>query len=251
MSTNKGQSSRKIIGILGGMGPQASCELYRLINSISIQEFQATKNSDFPHVLINSIPVPDLISDTQKRDDTVGLVNEGARALCKAGATDLVLACNTMHAFSDEIMKNVKCRFHSMIDIVIGTLKKNKVCKVLILSTRTTINTNLYQNALDKVGIGYCLPEKELLDLSVRNILKFISGKFTPDDERKYVQLVIKEAKKHPDIDAVLLACTEMPLIVSKIIPNYNKISTLEETARAVCNLYFNGAVCKGAKASK
>ncbi|MDD3028854.1 MAG: amino acid racemase [Alphaproteobacteria bacterium] len=233
------------------MGPQASCELYRLINLISIQEFHATKNSDFPHVLINSIPVSDLISDTQKRDDTVRLVNKGAQALCRAGATDLMLACNTMHAFSDEITKNVKCRFHSMIDIVIRALKKKKIRKALILSTRTTIKTNLYQDALDKAGIGYCLPEKKLLDISVRNILKFISGKFTPDDERKYIQLVIKEAKKHPDIDTILLACTEMPLIVSKIIPNYNKISSLEETARAACNLYFNSAVCKGAKAFK
>ena len=230
----------RIIGILGGMGPQASCELYRLINDISVRTYGAKRNSDFPHLLINSLPVPDLIADAQGQEGTVGLVRDGARNLCRAGATDLMMACNTMHAFAEDITKPINCRFHSIVDIVIDALKRKEINNIYVLSTRTTMKSFLYQTALEKAGIRYHLPSEEMQESTVQNILNCIAGSFSSAEEEKYMLKVINEAKKEAKTEAVLLACTELPLILKRDFPrDIRKISSLEEMARKICSIHF------------
>ena len=73
--------SRKIIGILGGMGPEASGYLYKLLIDLSIKHFNARHNDDFPEVIIHSIPVPDFISSNKKRGEALQMLLERVKEL--------------------------------------------------------------------------------------------------------------------------------------------------------------------------
>jgi aspartate/glutamate racemase len=66
-STSK--NSHNSIAILGGMGPQASSKLYNLLIEKSIKTYGVEDNSQFPEILLNSIPVPDFISNKKKFDE--------------------------------------------------------------------------------------------------------------------------------------------------------------------------------------
>jgi len=54
----------KIIGIIRGMGPQASCELYRLLIEGARHRYGSKNNDEYPEILIDSVPVPDFLSET-------------------------------------------------------------------------------------------------------------------------------------------------------------------------------------------
>jgi aspartate racemase len=228
----------KSIGILGGMGPQASCELYRLINSISVENYRAERNSDFPHLLINNLPVPDLISSTGSADQTIHAVRLGAVNLLNAGVTDLFMACNTMHAFADELFTGLNCNFHSMVDIVIDKVKQLGNPKIFIFGTKTTLETGIYQNAAQKVEIDFSTPSEELLKQTVALILSTIGGEEKTRDKAKYLDLMMKEAKA-ANTKNILLACTELPLVIQNTLPDYNLISTLQVMAERICALHF------------
>jgi aspartate racemase len=222
----------KTIGILGGMGPQASCELYRLINEKSSSQ----KNADFPHLLINSLPVRDLIANADEKERTIRLVADGALALEQAGATDILMACNTMHAFQEEITKGLThTRFHSLIEIVASKAKSAK--KVLFLGSHTTIQTQLYQRALKARHIHYDVPDDVLLSHSVEMILNTIGKNLTKEKIEDYVNHVLQVAKHDPEIDTIVLGCTELPLFFPQKLAGYQVISSLHMAADKIVSL--------------
>lgn len=59
---------KKVIGILGGMGPQASARLVQILVEMSTKEFGAKNCDDFPEIVLDSIPIPDFISDKKKKE---------------------------------------------------------------------------------------------------------------------------------------------------------------------------------------
>jgi len=236
INLNQKQHSNRTIGILGGMGPQASCELYRLTNERSSATNLNARNADFPHLLINNIPVPDLINDTKEKERCISMVCEGAMSLQKAGATDILMSCNTMHLFQKRITKGLKARFHSLVDIVSDSMKGSK--KVLLLGTKTTIETGLYQEALKKRNISYKEPSKDLCNMSVEVILGTISQTITQNTIGSFTGLVINEASGDKDIDTIGLVCTELPLIFPKKLKTYQIVSSLNEAAKYIISMH-------------
>ncbi len=232
----------KLLGVLGGMGPQASCELYRLVNLISLQDYKVVANADFVHLLIDSVPVPDLIVDEKSREDTVRFVADEARRLCQAGVTDLFMACNTMHAFWPQITSGLTCSAHSLIDIVVQRVMKDKAHKVFILGTNTTISSGLYQEAFQKNQISYVVPEAALQAATVQSIVKFIAGVLTPKEKEDFISLIVEALKQTPDVDTILLACTELPIFLPSKIGDLSPISSLEELARYMCFQYYGAS---------
>src|SRR3989344_3827305 len=80
------------IGILGGMGPDASARLYQLMIEMARSEFGARKNEDYPEIVLQSIPVPDFISDTKRAEEAVFMLKERVRRLAHLDVGCLGLA---------------------------------------------------------------------------------------------------------------------------------------------------------------
>lgn len=232
--------STKTIGILGGMGPQASCELYRLINQLSCGYGRITRNSDFPHILINSLPVPDLIASENEKRQAISMVNQGALALARAGATDIFMSCNTMHAYQKEIVRGLNAKFHSLIDIV-AEVAAHRARKVLILGSNTTLAEGLYQNALARRGVDYCVPDTRLVNDSVEIILATIAQCVTPELRQRFVGRVHEAAAKDPAIDTILLGCTELPLVFPLELGHFRILSSLHVMAHRILDIHAEG----------
>ena len=75
----------KTIGILGGMGPEATAELYKRIVQICQRDFGAKYDSDFPTIFIYSMPLPDVVEENENPELIRTMISEGFEKLKRAG----------------------------------------------------------------------------------------------------------------------------------------------------------------------
>jgi aspartate racemase len=221
------KQKRKTIGILGGMGPGASAYMYKLLIDFSIKYFSARNNDDFPEIVLYSIPVPDFISNKKNQEVALEMLKDSVIKLNRINVSFLTIACNTAHVLLPVLEKISKASFISMINEVVKKVQQSRIKKVGILGTPSTINSKLYQNALDKYGIESVLPNNKqqlILDKIIRSIL---AGRINEKDK---IQLVdIADSLKLLGAEGIVLGCTELPLIfpLDYSIPIYNSVAIL------------------------
>ncbi|RKX54716.1 MAG: aspartate racemase, partial [Thermotoga sp.] len=149
----------KTVGIIGGMGPESSYYLYGKIISLT----PASADQEHIHVIIDSYPqIPDRTAYLLSNGPSpVPYLIESAQKLEYAGADLIVMACNTAHAFYQEVKQSIKVDMLNMIEeTVIYVNSINSRC-VGVLATTGTLKTELYQRALDKYGIKVLTPNEE------------------------------------------------------------------------------------------
>ena len=111
----------KIIGILGGMGPEATADLfYRIIRSTPVK-----RDQDHPRTII--------YSNSKVPDRTAAILGKGpsplpemtmaATKLEKTGADFIVIPCNTAHYFIEELRKEIDIPILDMIELTAKTIK--------------------------------------------------------------------------------------------------------------------------------
>lgn len=200
-----------MIGILGGMGPLATVDLYRKI----IEATPATRDQDHLHVIIEANPaVPDR-SDALLRGgaDPTPLLLSGANRLADAGASFIVVPCNTAHAFFPRITTEVSIPFLSMIEETARTISLSHPGSVVgILATDGTITTNLYQEAFARYGLTSLTPD----DPGQQRISQAIADVKAGQIGVEQTELVVRTARELVSRGAQVLitACTELPLIL-------------------------------------
>jgi aspartate racemase len=204
---------KNAVGVLGGMGPQASIRFYNDVINISIKNYNVKKNGEFPHILLDNIPVPDLVKNKKDQIKTVNLVSKEALKLKIAGAKFIVMPCNTMHLYADKIMKNVNIKFVSMIDSVVAKVKKDNISVVGILGTQTTISSGLYSKVLELNGIKVIEADPKDNKAIANIIHKVIAGRIKNSDKEKFYAIAKKLSKN--GAEAIILGCTELPLLLN------------------------------------
>ncbi len=219
-----------MIGIIGGMGPQASVELYRLLIEGAREHYGAHKNDDYPEILIDSVPVPDFLSDTNQMEKAALMLEERTQRLTAYGASCISIACNTASILGDRIQKQTSVQFLSILDEVV---KKASACnkRVLLLASPTSLRLGLYQRALSHYGVLCVVPEKKYL----YELEYIIRGVIEGGDRRllkKKMVRITKNILTNEYVDGIILGCTELPLVfpVNYPIPVYNSLSILAES---------------------
>jgi aspartate racemase len=205
---------RAVIGILGGMGPLATADLYRKI----IETTPATIDQDHIPVVIYADPrVPDRTQALLHggEDPTPWLVS-GARALSEMGADFIVIPCNTAHAFVEAVRPAVDRPILSMIDAAADEVQRLHPQRTVgLLATSGTIGSNLYQRALLARGIDVLVPDDDVQRRCVMTAIGEVkagrgTGNATP---------LLVEACEHlvgRGADVLLEACTEIPLALQQ-----------------------------------
>ena len=222
----------KIIGVLGGMGPQATLYFYELLIQTMLEKHGIEKNADFFHILIDSIPVPDLVRSRAEEEKTVEIVAEEAKRLKAAGASFLVMPCNTMHLYADRLATAAEIPLHSMVESVLTRVRQDKRKRIGLLGSLTTMKSKLYLHPLEKLGIEVVLPAESQREGIANLIHATIAGKAGQKEENTLLH-IIQELQKD-GAQAVILGCTELPLLARSIqspIPVYNSLEILAEEA--------------------
>lgn len=153
--------SEKIIGILGGMGPEATADLYLRI----IKATPAKRDQDHPRVIIYSnSKVPDRTAAILGKGPSPmpELIRAGKR-LEEAGADFIVIPCNTAHYFVEQLQKELRVPILHMIRLSAEEAHRThpKVKKAGLLATDGTVKSGLYRTAYGEVGIEILEPTPE------------------------------------------------------------------------------------------
>lgn len=210
--------------ILGGMGPQASLELHRLL--IEKTSRKANTPDKFPNILHASMAVPDFISDASASERAVKIITETCASLPLQKATAIGMACNTAHLLLNDIPHLQNDRFISMIDAVCGEVEASDCKTVGILASPFTINSRLYETPLKKCGLDVLTPKKSELDELASIIRLVISGEKPSSLRSRLTKL--SDDLKNRGADCVVLGCTELPLIgISTNLPIFSSLDAL------------------------
>lgn len=217
------------IGIIGGMGPDASARLYQLMIDMARDDFGAKANHEYPELLIYSIPVPDFISDTSQAEEAMFMLKSRVRYLSQLPMSCTGLACNTAHTTLVDLNQISNVPFVSMPDEVANHAKKKKYQSIGLLATPTTVYSGIYQTALAKVGIKTVSPNYDQVEELGSLIGLVVAGKFKPPKKRL---LIIADSLKKKKIDALVLGCTELPLVFPKnySLPVLDSLNILAQT---------------------
>ena len=203
----------RTVGIIGGLGPETTSEFYLDI----VFSCQKIDKNHRPSIIIASVPLPYAIEE-DAISKNIGierclpfLINE-AKRLEKAGADFIVMPCNSLHVFIEDIRNSVNIPVLSIVEETVRFLKKEKLEKVGIISTSATIKNKLYENAFKENNIAYETPD----DLQQAKLGKFILNLVTGQQNNKDREELIKIVNdfKHKGVDCVILACTDLQLLI-------------------------------------
>ena len=206
----------RVLGILGGMGPQATIDLYQKI----INNTPATRDQEHLQVLIWSDPtIPDrtaaILGDGE---DPFPQLRAGVEKLAAGNAECIAIPCNTAHYFLPQLAALApSVTFLNMIELTAAQLKRDYAQGSIIAVTGTTatLRTGLYQNALKQAGLVPFLPNEDLQD-EVMDIIfgkKGVKAGFTDQlNKNRYAKVL--SALQIQGAACVIAGCTELPLVI-------------------------------------
>jgi len=218
------------IAILGGMGPEASAKMLEVMVSMATREFNAKNGDDFPEIIVDSIPIPDFISNRKNLPLATKILIVRVKQLQALNISQFAIACNTAHILLDVLSSTSSTPFVSMIDAVANEAASRGIKSAGLLATPSTIKSGLYQNALKPLGIEIILPSGRQLAEIEQVIRRVISGTNSTLDSNKLVK--IASSLKQKGAQAIILGCTELPLAFPKEtgLPVFNSIEILSRT---------------------
>ncbi|MBR3978715.1 MAG: amino acid racemase [Oscillospiraceae bacterium] len=220
---------KKAIGILGGMGPLATCDLMEKI----IRYTYAKKDQDHVHILVDC--------NTNIPDRTAAILGDGesplpemvksAQRLQQMGAEALIMPCNTAHYFLPRLRQCVDIPFLSILEETASYLKAQGVQTAAVLATDGTVKMGLYETALQEAGITTLYPQPQEQALLMALIYDYVkAGKPCPHPE-EIVSLCDRLVKQ--GAQSLILGCTELPVAFAEFGRELPTVDPTELLAKA------------------
>lgn len=197
-----------ILGVLGGMGPQATNTFYQRI----IDRTQAEKDQEHLQVLIwSDAKIPDrtagILAGPEAAEQVYQALLAGAKLLERAGCTMLAIPCNTSHYFADRLQAQLKIPLIHMIRETVAAIQAMGKKTVGILATDGTVRTGIYQKELTAAGLTPVTLPEELQGVVMSIIYDEIKRGETGSREKfGEVDAWLRQA----GCDCAILGCTEL-----------------------------------------
>jgi aspartate racemase len=216
----------KILGLIGGTGPESTIDYYRLLTA----QFRERADGASPHVIINSINLKQMIEwmnggELGKVADT--LVAEFER-LEKAGADFAALTANTPHIVFDELRQRVALPLISIVEATCARAQSLGLKTVGLFGTRYTMQAPFYPSVFSQTDVKLVLPnEEEQAYIHEKYFGELLKDKFLPETRAKFLEIA-GAMKARDGIEALILGGTEIPLLLRA--EEHNGIQLLDTT---------------------
>ena len=207
----------KLIGIIGGIGPESTIDYYRLFISTYRER---RPDGGYPPVVINSIDLARVLKLVSS-NDLAGLAAymlEEVRRLARAGATHGLLSSNTPHIVFDEIRRASPIPLISIVETACRAAVERKLKRVGLFGTRFTMQGGFYQRVFAREGIAVAIPGSEDQEFIHDTYLnELVNGVVLAATRERYIAIA-RRMKKEQGIEALILGGTELPLLLRDAI---------------------------------
>ena len=205
----------KKIGLVGGTGPESTLMYYKELNS---RIDKITDGKQMPDVAIESVNFRKAWNYVVEKqyDSLTDYLSEKVHNLESTGSQVIALTAATMHIVYDEIVQKTGVQLISIPKSVAEEIVKKGYKKVGLLGTIFTMEQDYMKKDLIKAGIEVCIPEKSDRELVAKRIYEELEVGIVKDTTLKEYTSIIEKMKKEQGIQAVILGCTELPLLLNK-----------------------------------
>jgi aspartate racemase len=228
-------SRHRVVGIIGGMGPEATVELMRRVTLRT----RAEDDADHVHLLVESNPkIPSRIAHLLEGtgDDPLPEILRIARNLQGAGAEALAMPCNTAHHYAEQIQAAVSIPLLHMVKLTVARIAAaSPAARVGLLASSAVLRVGVYAGEFAAQGLEGVLPRRqdELMAL-IRGVKRGESGAAAAQ------RLAEIGAELAEQCEIALIACSELSLISADLAGSARVLDSLDVLADAVVE--FAGA---------
>jgi aspartate racemase len=200
-------------GIIGGLGPESTIDYYRSIIALYRER---KPGAGYPHVIINSLDVDKGIAmlDAGRLDDLADYLASGLDRLVRAGADFALIAANTPHLVFDQLERRSTIPLLSIVRVTVERAKALGLKKVGLFGTGFTMRASFYPEQFQRAGIGLVRPNDSEQDfIHTKYIGELLKNHFLPET-RTEILTIADRLKTGEGVDAIVLAGTELPLLL-------------------------------------
>lgn len=202
----------KTVGVIGGMGPEATAEFFRKL----VAATPAKDDADHIHVLIDNNPkVPSRIKALIEKtgEDPAPVLSAMAQGLERAGADFLVIPCNTAHHYLLEIARAVSIPVLDMVALSAAKLAvlAPRPKKIGMLASPAVRLVGLYDRRLREKDFDAIFPDARDEERVLRIIRAVKANRMDVALRADYAAVI--EALAQRGADALLVACTELSVL--------------------------------------
>jgi aspartate racemase len=209
----------KTLGIVGGIGPESTIEYYRFI----LDGYRArVPDGSAPHLVIDSIDVNRGLAMLDANDlaALADYVSESIERLTRAGAEIALMAANTPHIVFEEVERRATIPLISLVQAARDRALTLGFRKLGLLGTGFTMRGRFYPEVFERAGIELAAPNEEEKEFIHRAyISELLKNKFLPET-RERILAVISRLREQDGVEAVILAGTELPLLLRGAEPD-------------------------------
>ena len=217
----------KTLGIIGGLGPESTVDYYQRIIALFRER---TGDRHYPEFVIVSVDLRKGL-DFMDANDLSGMANyllEGIDKLARAGADFGIISANTPHIVFDEVAPKSPIPLISIVEATCAAAKARELKRLALFGTRYTMQASFYPKVFSREGIELLVPEPNDQNwIHDKYFSELVPGIFLPETRAGLIAIVDR-IKAKSDIDGVILAGTELPLILCD--PHHNGIPFLDTT---------------------
>lgn len=203
----------KTLGMIGGIGPESTVDYYR---SILAAYSEQRPDGSSPSIIINSIDLQKglRILEANQLDALIDYLAYEIRRLAGAGADFGVLAANSPHIVFDELRKQSPIPLLSIVEATCNHAKAGGLTNLALLGTGFTMQGRFYPEVFSRENIKLVTPQPdEQAYIHDKYLGELVKGVFLPET-RQQLLAIIDRMKERDDIAGVILAGTELPLIL-------------------------------------
>jgi aspartate racemase len=208
----------KTLGIIGGLGPESTIDYYRFI----LDAYRArVPDGSAPHLLIDSLDVTRGIAMLDA-NDLPGLTNyltDSVERLTRAGAEIGLIAANTPHLVFDGVAARASIPLLSIVQAACDHASGLGLKRVGLLGTGFTMRARFYPDLFARAGIDLVVPDGNYRDfIHEKYIHELLKNEFQPKTRATILEIVDR-LRKEKQIEALLLAGTELPFLLRGFEP--------------------------------
>ena len=217
----------KTLGIIGGLGPESTVDYYQRIIALFRER---TGDRHYPEFVIVSVDLRKGL-DFMDTNDLSGMADyllQAIGTLARAGANFGLISANTPHIVFDEVASQSPIPLISIVEATCAAAKARGLKRLALFGTRYTMQASFYPKVFSREGIELLVPEPNDQNwIHDKYFSELVPGIFLPETRAGLIAIVDR-IKAKSDIDGVILAGTELPLILCD--PHHNGIPFLDTT---------------------
>jgi aspartate racemase len=237
--SGKGSGTMKLVGLIGGVSWVSTVEYYRIMNEEVNRRLGGVQFAKCVLYSFNYSAINELI-ESQDTERLSVLLVDAAKKLVSIGAEGIVLCCNTLHQSAERVQKEIPVPLIHIADATVRQIKKGNFRTVGLLATKNTMEMGFYKKKLNEANIQVLIPgaeEREFIHHTITHEL--LREVFKKESKTRFLEIMNQLHSR--GAQAIILGCTEIPLLVKQQDTELPLFDTLSIHALAAVDFALSG----------